>query len=125
MTGPWRIVVIDDNPDDRAEVRRLLLQGSSRRYTFSEAGTAALGVRAVLDLPEGPPHCVVLDYYLPDANAPQVLEALTGADRLTLCPVVVLTGGSSHDLGAAVLRAGAQDYVGKAWLQAESLTRAI
>ncbi len=120
----WRVVVIDDSPDDRAEVRRLLLRGSERRYALAEAETGAAGVRAVLDA-DDPPDCVVLDYNLPDMDAVEVLAALAGPDGLTTCPVVVLTGTVGHEQTRAVLRAGAQDYLGKGWMTPESLTRAV
>ena len=121
---PWRVVVIDDSPDDRAEIRRLLLKGSERRYQFVEAETGAAGVRAVLDAAD-PPDCVVLDYNLPDMDAVEVLAALAGPGGRTVCPVVVLTGTVGHEHIRAVLRAGAQDYLGKGWMTPESLTRAV
>jgi signal transduction histidine kinase len=121
----WKVVVIDDSPDDRAEVRRLLLQGSRRRYDFIEAETGSAGLRAILGAHGGVPDCVVLDYHLPDADAPEVLAGLAGSDDILLCPVVVVTGRDDHDFGRAALRAGAQDFVGKAWMTAGSLTRTV
>ena len=121
---PWCVVIIDDNPDDRAEIRRMLLSGSERRLTFVEAGTAEAGITAVLDAVL-PPDCIVLDYNLPDMNAPEVLAALTGPDGMPVCPVVVITGGESREMGKRVLRAGAQDYIGKDWTSAPALTRAL
>jgi len=118
----WKVVVIDDSPDDRAEVRGLLLKGSDRRYQFTEAETGEAGVRAVLDASSD---CVVLDYNLPDMDALGVLAGLVGPDGATTCPVVVLTGSADTDLGRTVLRAGAQDFLGKSWMTAESLTRAV
>ena len=120
----WRVLVIDDSPEDRTEVRRLLLRGSERRYKLAEAETGAAGVRAVLDADELP-DCVVLDYNLPDMDAVEVLAALAGPDGLTACPVVVLTGTVGHEQTRTVLRAGAQDYLGKGWMTPESLTRAV
>lgn len=120
----WRVVVIDDSPEDRAEVRRLLLRGSDRRYNFIEASIGAAGVSAVLGA-GALPDCVLLDYHLPDIDAPEVLAALQGRDGLPVCPVVVLTGGAGPEAGRLVLRAGAQDYVGKDQLTPSGLTRAI
>ncbi len=121
----WRVVVVDDSPDDRAEIRRLLLRGSDWRLVFAEAETGAAGVRAVLDADGGPPDCLLLDYNLPDMNAPEVLTALAGPDGLPACPVVVITGSVGHQQSRQVLRAGAQDYVGKNWMTPECLTRAV
>ena len=121
----WRVVIIEDSPEDRAEIRRLLLKGSDRRYQFIEAETGAGGVRAILDAPGGPPDCVVLDYALPDMDALEVLAALTGPNGLAVCPLVVLTGSADPRHGPAVLRAGAQDFIGKDWMSAQSLTRVL
>jgi PAS domain S-box-containing protein len=121
----WRVVIIADSERDRAEVRRHLVTGSDRRYELTEAATGAAGVRAVLDSAT-PYDCVVLDHRLPDMDAVEVLTALAGPDALPVCPVVVLltdTVGSEHT--RAVLRAGAQDYLGRAWMTPESLTRAL
>lgn len=120
----WRVLVIDDSPDDRAEVRRLLLRGSERRYDLTEAETGAAGLRAVLEA-DDVPDCVVLDYNLPDMDALEVLAALASQDGLTACPIVVLTGGVGHAHSREVLQAGAQDYLGKGWMTPESLTRAV
>jgi len=120
----WRVVVIDDCPDDRAEARRLLLRGSERRYKLAEAETGAAGVRAILDAADLP-DCVILDYNLPDMDAVEVLAALAGPDGLTVCPVVVLTGTVCYEQTRMVLWAGAQDYLGKGWMTPESLTRAV
>jgi len=116
----WRVVIVDDSPDDRAIVRQLLLQGSPRLYEFVEAAT----VQAVRATPEGLSVCMILDYKLPDSDAPEVLAALFGPGEIGVCPVVVITGYDSAETGRAAIRAGAQDFVGKAWMTAESLTRA-
>ena len=121
----WRIVVIDDDPDDRANVRRLLLRGSQRRYDFIEADTGKDGIRAILEAPDGPPACAILDYRLRDCDATDVLAGLAGPDEAPVCPVVVITGSDGQEVGRAVLRAGAQDFAGKGWMTAESLTRAV
>ena len=121
---PWCVFIIDDSPDDRAEIRRMLLKGSDRRLTFVEAETAKAGIAAVLGAAL-PPDCIVLDYNLPEMNAPEVLAALKGPDGLSICPMVVITGGESREMGRRVLRAGAQDYIGKDWTSPAVLNRAV
>ena len=121
---PWCVVIIDDSPDDRAEIRRMLLLGSERYLTFVEAGTAAAGISAVLGAVP-PPDGVVLDYNLPDMDAPGVLAALIGPDGMPVCPVVVITGAARREDGRRALRAGAQDYIGKDGTNPHALNRAV
>lgn len=125
MAGaPWHILLIEDSADDRADLRQLLLRGGQRRYRFSEAALGAAGVRCVLEQTHGPIDCVLLDHHLPDMDAPEVLAALCRGADMAPCPVVVITGTAGED-GARLLGAGAQDYIGKRWTGADSLTRAV
>ena len=126
-TQTWRVLVIDDSPEDRAEIRRLLLLGSARQYQFVETSTGlagVAGVRAVLNTNKLP-DCVVLDFNLPDMDAVAVLAALIGPDGLTPCPVVIVTVAVGIEQTRAVLRAGAQDFLCKGSMTPESLTRAV
>ena len=123
IPAPFHVLLIEDSPEDRADIRQMLLRGSQRHYKFTEAETGAAGVRAILDHQDGPPDCVLLDFKLPDMDAFEVLAAMRGGGELTICPVVVVTG--TMERGAQVIRAGAQDYVGKGWATPESLTRSI
>lgn len=120
----WHIFIIDDSPEDRAEIRRMLLTGSERQISFVEMGTAAVGIRSILSDKE-PPDCVILDYNLPDMFAPELLESLRGDDGLLNCPVVVVTGGANREDGRRALRAGALDYIGKDWTNPFALSRSV
>ncbi len=118
------ILLIEDNADDCADLRQMLLQSGRRRFTFSQAALGAEGVRKVFAPEHGPVDCVLLDYALPDMNAMEVLAALRQGSDLPCRPVVVITG-ASVDEGQQLLGAGAQDYIGKRWASTDSLTRAI
>jgi PAS domain S-box-containing protein len=120
----WHILLIEDNPEDCADLRQMLLRGGSRRYVFSEARLGAEGVRRVLSPQTGPVDCVLLDYDLPDMNAHEVLAALCKETGMPPCPVVVVTGAAVEE-GVQLLGAGAQDYIGKRWTNPDSLTRAV
>ena len=119
-----RVLIVDDNPLDRAEAKAALLHGSKRLYQFIEASSVDEAVRlcALSPLPD----CIVLDLGLPDADGLDVLDCLPrDEDQLLTIPVVVLTASTARGLNQAALRAGAQDYVGKAWLLPETLTQAV
>jgi CheY-like chemotaxis protein len=121
---PWHILLIEDNAEDCADMRQMLLRGGARRYRFSEASLGAEGVRKVLALEHGPIDCLLLDYALPDMDALEVLAALCLGGGLPPCPVVVITGAAVEE-GQPLLSAGAQDFIGKRWTSADSLTRAV
>ena len=119
-----RVLIVDDNPLDRAEAKAALLNGSRRLYHFTEASSAEEALLACAQLPL--PDCIVLDLGLPDADHFEVLERLPRDEHSLLSvPVVVLTASMELGLNQAALRAGALDYVGKAWLIPESLTQAV
>ncbi|MBC7446401.1 MAG: response regulator, partial [Polaromonas sp.] len=127
-----RILLIDDSPEDRADLRQMLLRASSQRYQFTEAELGSTGVQAVRgrqqDEHDGLPFdCILLDFHLPDMNAYEVLALLCNGSDLPPCPVVVVTGwpGVGDDDSAGLLGAGAQDYIGKSWTTPQSLARAI
>ncbi len=127
-----RMLVIDDNADDRADLRQMLLRGSTQRYRFTDA---ELGLRALQLIreaqavePDKPPFdCILLDFHLPDVDAHKVLAELCAGGQRPPCPVVVITGWNGVDGadGIRLLRGGAQDYIGKSWTTPESLTRAV
>ncbi len=127
MTGlpHRRVVIADDSLDDRRELRHLLLTGSDSRYEFVECDSAAEVLRLVMASPAHRPDCLVLDYYLPDMDARELLPALQTIDGVTACPVLVITGRAGVSHGREVLRLGAQDFIGKEWLTASALWRAV
>ncbi len=122
----WHVVLAEDRPSDRDAARDALLRGSDRQYAFVTCETAAEAIAAV---EAGGVDLLLLDYQLPDAEAPDVLARLLRAPDSLILPVVpVVVMADARPEGAArnraVLRAGAQDFVGKDWLTPTSLTRA-
>ena len=127
-----RMMVIDDNADDRADLRQMLLRGSTKRYRFTDAELGVSALQMIHDAqaaaPGDPPFdCILLDFHLPDIDAHRVLMELCAGSHQPPCPVVVITGWNGVDDAdcGRLLRAGAQDYIGKSWTTPESLTRSV
>jgi two-component system, sensor histidine kinase and response regulator len=119
-----RVLIIDDSPEDQEIMQRLLQKGSPERFRFETAETGAAGLRSCLDSETGLPDCILLDYHLPDYEAPEFLMAL-GAPLLLICPVVVVTGITGGLDGPGIIKLGAQDFIGKSWMNPESLVRTV
>jgi len=101
-----RLLVVDDEPRT-AELTAELLRRAGYIVDVAGSGTEALErVRA------SSPDLMLLDYEMPDMEAPEVLDLLrSGADRLDF-PVIILTG-ARHAAGDQVLgiERGATDYI--------------
>ena len=116
------ILLVEDNPDDRAEIRRLFREHRDQ-YTLVEEVTGAAGLeRCRTDRPD----CVLLDYYLPDMDGGQFLAMLkaAGEDGVAV-PIAMLTGNEEQDAAIAALKGGAQDYLVKGTVTGKGLVRAI
>lgn len=121
---PWDILIIDANPVNRHEMRQMLLIGSDRHYNFTEVALGGDGLTAIRTKSPNRYDCVLLDFSLPDMDAMGWLFQLELDSTLNVSPVIVITGGANTD-SKSLLRAGAQDFIGKSWSSPESLTRAV
>ena len=122
VTESRTILVVDDDPDDREVIRRHL-RHPQRSYAILEAATGAEGLELVR---RSAPHCILLDFFLPDMDGIRFLEVLRhGVGAGTGIPVTMLSGQESDEIAAAALRSGAQDYLVKESLTGPALMRAI
>jgi signal transduction histidine kinase len=99
----WRVLVIDDDPDTRANLRDLLeLDGLDVDTADSIAAAAKV-------LAETPPDMVLLDHKLPDGTAEEALPQIK-----LLAPraaVAVVTGFADLDSVIGALRERADEYL--------------
>jgi signal transduction histidine kinase len=113
------ILIVDDNPEDRAVVRRLL-RGAATPFVLVEAETGAEGLERYR---ASRPDLVLLDFHLPDQEGLRVLESL--GPRPLPVPVVMLTGQDDGKVAVAALNGGAQDYVVKGTMTPHGLERVL
>jgi DNA-binding response OmpR family regulator len=109
-----RILVVEDDPD----VRQLLLRLLEREgYHVSEARDALGAMQAIGAVP---PDLVLLDVGLPDVDGIELLGRIRDTSTV---PVIMLTGRAGEDDRIAGLRGGADDYVAKPFSSGELLAR--
>jgi threonine synthase len=81
-----RIAIVDDNPDVRRLIRRILqTQGD---YTLFEAGN---GIDAVKLVKEEKPNLIILDLMMPEMDGFAVMDALQANPDTADIPVIVVT----------------------------------
>ena len=102
-----RLLVVDDEPRT-AEVTAELL----RRAGYS-VDVASSGSEALARVRSGSPDLMLLDYEMPDMEAPEVLDSLRAGDRIPF-PVIILTGARHSPADQVVgIERGATDYIVK------------
>ncbi|MEU6313252.1 SpoIIE family protein phosphatase [Streptomyces sp. NPDC047014] len=117
----YRILLIEDDDGDAVLVEELL-HDTGLRHELSVARTFD-AARQRLALTEDPPDCILLDLNLPDLSG---IPAVTTVRALVPhTAVVVLTGLAETQAGTQAMSAGAQDYLVKGKVEADTLRRTI
>lgn len=117
-----RVLIVDDNPDDREIYRRFLAADTEHVYEVIEADSAEAGLQL---LETATPQCVLLDYRLPDFDGIEFLSERKKRRLAAGCPVVMLTSYGSEDLVVEALKEGACDYLKKMALTPEVLQQRV
>ena len=117
-----KILIIDDEPADRALVKYYLEQSEPGRFVFYEASTGRAGVSESAKVE---PDCILLDYNLPDQDGVAVLQQLRDASGELRFAIVMLTGMGDQHTAVAAMKLGVMDYVAKGPASAESLARTV
>jgi len=102
---PTSVLLVDDNPNDRALTRRTLAQEFSPlevEEVFSPEGLEAALARGGFD-------AIVTDYQLGWTDGLTVLAAAKAA--LPECPLVMFTSSGNEEVAVAALQSGLDDYV--------------
>jgi two-component system, cell cycle sensor histidine kinase and response regulator CckA len=106
MSRPLHILIIEDNPDDRALIQREL----KREYADLQMTPILNGTDFARALKEDEPFDLVLtDYQLPWTNGLAILH--TVKNRYPDCPVIMVTGTGSEEIAVEAMKAGLDDYV--------------
>jgi CheY-like chemotaxis protein len=111
-----RVLVVDDNPDMRTYLQRLL--GEHWDVTTATDGEQALRLAGQLT-----PDLVLADVMLPRMDGFELLTRIRAEERLAEIPVVLLTARAGEDSAVEGLMAGADDYVIKPFSARELVAR--
>jgi len=115
-----RVLIVEDNPGDAVLIQQLIagfsdIRAESRIATNVEAAEALLGAEEF--------SLIFCDLDLPDsAGIETVGRILSNSQAL---PVIVLTGGNSRRTAIDAIRLGAQDFLEKGTVTADSLERIV
>jgi PAS domain S-box-containing protein len=119
-----RILIVDRDPEARASLRRLLLDGERPDCEIVEAESGASAAQLLQAADPAAFGCVLLADALPDCGALQQVEAMQAAAAGSQCPILVLIG-RERGIGKELLRAGAADCLDRSSLTPASLALAI
>src|ERR1700732_1818894 len=99
----YRILIVDDSPQDRATYRRFLTGDGPSRYDIHETASGADGLKWCR---AESPDCVLLEYRLPDLNGLEFLADLKATAGRPGVPVVMLTGQGNERVAVQAMKSG-------------------
>jgi PAS domain S-box-containing protein len=111
-----RILIVDDNSDMRAYLKRLL-------NPFFTVQTASNGKDALELIRQRTPSLVLSDVMMPVMDGKELLGRLRSDDELFRLPVIFLSARAGEESRIDGLEAGADDYLVKPFSAAELLTK--
>lgn len=106
-TAPGRILVADDEVENR-ELMARLLEGLGHTVEFAENGRSALAA-----VREGDFDAVLLDINMPEMDGFAVLEELRESGHLRHTPVIVVTGLQEERDAVRGIEIGAEDFLSR------------
>lgn len=115
-----RILIVDDNADDRELVRRTIGKNNAHQYSFVEASSGK-DVWGLLETQR--PDCILLDYSLPGEDGLAILKKIS--EHYPFIPVIIFSGQGSEYIAAEAIKSGAFHYLVKSKLTPELLDQTI
>ncbi|MFI6425295.1 PP2C family protein-serine/threonine phosphatase [Promicromonospora sp. NPDC050880] len=127
IDGPISVLLVEDDDADAFLVAELLADADVEADLRADLHRARSIDEALNILSMVAVDCLLLDLGLPDGDGLDALRrVIEGIEVLPEQPaVVVLTGNTAHDLGAAAVANGADDYLVKADVDGDALARCL
>ncbi len=102
-----RILYIEDNPDNRLLVRRVLM---AEGYTIEEAADGMTGLKIA---EANPPNLVLMDINLPEVDGYEITARLKQLPNMRGVPIVAMTANVMKGDREKTLAAGCDGYIQK------------
>lgn len=115
-----RILLVEDNPDDRVLVSAYLKRGVEEPCEVLEAERLSVALQLAETLPID---ICLLDLELPDSTGLDTLRAVHSA-RPSM-PIVVISGNTDKELALQVMGQGAHDYFVKNRMNPDAISRVV
>ena len=116
-----RVLLVEDNEADARLIALMLAEAGRGLFDFNWVDTLIGGAACVRN---GDADVVLLDLGLPGSSGLSTLQALSRCAGRQV-PVIVMTGLHDEGMALQAVRDGAQDYLVKGQVDAESLVRSI
>ena len=117
----YKILIIDDSPEDRRIYCRYLGKEILYNYKIVETETGEEGLEEAIFFK---PNLILLDYMLPDCDGLELLEDLK-SEIQQLPPIIMLTGQGNETVAVEAMKNGVKDYLIKGKLTAEVLIGSV
>jgi adenylate cyclase len=117
MERPWKILVVDDTPQNVKVLDAIL---SPRGYTVV---AAASGAEALQKVQLEAPDLILLDIVMPGMSGYEVAQRLRADPAIPFLPIVMVTALGAQEEKVKAIEAGADDFLTKPVNQLELLAR--
>lgn len=122
MRTTINLLIVDDNPVDRATYRRYLRDDPHYDYSIREADSIESAMEAWR---QSPATAVILDNRLTDGEGLEFMGFLRSRKEVSCAAVLMLTGYGGTDVAVRAMKAGVCEYVPKKQNSPETLQRAL
>ena len=119
MDKSFRILIIDDNQDDRKKLIHSLKTIQNAAYSFVEAKKSTTALKYINEQID----CVLLSYSLPDMDCLELLEKIR--IRYPFLPLILMTGEGNEEIAAAAVNKCTDSYLNNAPMNPERLNQVI
>jgi signal transduction histidine kinase len=114
------VLLVEDSPGDARLIQEYLKEQPGDEFVLTRVARLSEALAAI---DRSKFSVILLDLHLPDSQGLETLQRLSAAARAS--PIIVMTGLDDRDLALDAVHEGAQDYLVKGQVDAETIGRAI